>query len=76
MNTETINFSIAEMVFTNPDDIAEGFRQFLADAKPNDIINISHMVTAIQAPADKFSIPGSQHQPQIIYQFRFIIVYC
>ncbi len=74
-NMETINLSIAEMIFTNPDDIAEGFRQFLADARPNDIINISHMVTAIQTPAAAFDITGSQ-QPKVIYQFRFIVVYC
>ncbi len=73
---ETINFSIAEMIFTNPDDIAEGFRQFLADAKPNDIINISHMVTAIQAPAAAFDFSGPDRQPKMTYQFRFIIVYC
>lgn len=68
-------FHCSTLVFINPDLIAEGIEKFFNENKIKEIFSVSVFTTAVQInPAGSLHIAGSQ-QPQVQYQFRFVLTY-
>lgn len=66
---------VHQLSVIDPNDIVHALEEFIEDCAPQEIFNVIPITVAVPKKSRSFVIAQSQQQPEIEYQFRFIIIY-
>lgn len=64
---------VGEIIAINPGTITEDLQKFVDENKVTHVHSVIPLTMAVPKKVSSFTLPGEQ--PEIEYQFRFIIIY-